>query len=77
MDRLILDFENNTLTIETDNQQSAETYPNLNEKKEEIYKVLGYETINVSPLVEAIEGLLNGNLTKEETIKNLDKWLQE
>lgn len=77
MDRLILDFENNTLTIDTENQQSVETYPALSEKKTEIYKVLGYETINVSPLVEAIEGLLNGNLTKEETMKHLDKWLQE
>ena len=38
-DKLVLDFENNLITIETNNQQGTESYDNLKEKKEAIYKL--------------------------------------
>ena len=72
MDRLILDFEANKLTIETDYQTGMEIYPGLSEKKAEIYKLLGYEETNVAPFVEALEDLLNGRSSKEEAIQ---KWI--
>ena len=41
MDRLILDFEKNEITIETDNQVGTEIVSDLSEKKADVYKLLG------------------------------------
>ena len=77
MDRLILDFEKETLTIETDFQQGTEFCSNLKEKKAEIYKLLGYGEANMRPFVDAIEDILNGRATSEEAAEKLAKWLKE
>lgn len=77
MDRLILDFEENKLIIETDHQTGTEIYAGLKEKKAEIYKLLGYKETNVVPFVKVIEDLLNGHSTEEEAVQKIDSWLKE
>lgn len=77
MDRLILDFETDKITIETDNQQGTEYCPGLVEKKKDIYKLLGYEETNVKPFVDAVNDLLNGKITPEELIEFGKKWAEE
>ena len=76
-DKLILDFENNTISIETDNQQGTEYHDNLIEKKEEIYKLLGFETVNMTPAIRVIEELINGKISEEEMHNKLEDWLKE
>ena len=77
MDKLTLDFENNTITIETEHQQGTEYYDNLIEKKGEIHKLLGFETVNISPVVKALEDLFNGNITEEEFNEFAEEFIKE
>ena len=76
-DKLTLDFENNQITIETDNQKSTEYADNLKEKKAEIYKLLGFETVNITPAIKVIEDLINGKISEEEMQNKLEDWLKE
>lgn len=77
MDRLILDFEKNEITIETDNQVGTEIVSDLSEKKADVYKLLGYETISVQPMIDAINALMNGKITKEDFLKFGEEWTKD
>ena len=77
MDKLILDFEKNLITIETDTQKSTEWSEDLQKKKSAIYELLGFETVNLTPAVRAIEDMINGKISGEEMHGRLEKWLDE
>lgn len=77
MNRLILDFEKKQITIETDNQKSIEWSDDLQEKKSAIYKLLGFETVNITPAVKTLEDMLNGKISEEEMYSKLAKWIEE
>lgn len=77
MDKLILDFENNQITIETDHQEGIEYYENLAAKKDEIYKLLGFETVDMTPAIKTIEDMLNGKISQSEMEETLQKFIDE
>lgn len=76
MDRLILDFENGIIEFDTDSQKGTEHYPELKEKKAEILKLLGYETVDFTPAIDAINGFINGKTTEDELNNFLDKFVE-
>jgi hypothetical protein len=66
MDRLILDFGNDSLTIETNSQKGTEYYPNLGKHRKSIYDILGYGDIDISKKMNAIIDFLNRKMTLDD-----------
>ena len=71
-DKVTLDFENNQIIWDTDTQKGTESCPELAERKAAIFAAMGYETVDFSPAVDAMEALLNGQIGKEEFRKRLE-----
>ena len=58
-DKITLDFENNTITFDTENQKGTEYYENLYKLKDDILKILGYERIDMSSTIDFINYIIN------------------
>lgn len=72
-DKVTLDFENNTITWDTDSQKGTEFCPDLADRKKAIMDVLGYEPVDFSPAVEAVNDFISGNLSEDEFRKKMDE----
>lgn len=73
-DKITLDFENNIIEFDTENQKGTEYCEDLKEMKEEVLKLLGYETVDVTPAINAINQYLNGEIEEEELRKKMDEF---
>ena len=73
-DRVTLDFETCMITWDMDNQKGTEYCPDLAERRDKILAAMGYETMDFSPAVDAINALMNGKITAEEFNKRLDEF---
>lgn len=73
VDRIILDFENNTITWDTENQKGTEICPGLKERKEPILAAMGYEMADFSPIKAAFEAFMNGEINLAELEEKLDQ----
>lgn len=76
-DKITLDFENNTIIWDTDNQQGTETYIGLQEKKEAVLAAIGYEEIDFTPAIDDVNEFINGGISQEELIKRLNAFENE
>lgn len=65
-DKITLDFENNTITWETDAQNGIEYCPDLAEKKPKILAAMGYGPVDLTPAIKIFEALANGQISEEE-----------
>ena len=72
-DKMTLDFENNIITWDTDSQKGTEYFEGLKEMKEKILTLIGYEMINITPVINTINDFLNGKITEEELRKIVDE----
>lgn len=59
-DRVILDFENNTIEWDTDHQKGTEVCLDLAERKDAILAAMGYSQIDFSDDIDAINRFING-----------------
>lgn len=76
-DKITIDFENEIITINTNSQNGTELYPGLKEKKDEIMKVLGYETVDMTPAINSFNEYINGKITKDELDKKIENFVNE
>lgn len=72
-DKMTLDFENNIITFDTDNQKGTEYCEGLGEMKAAVLELLGFETYDMTPAISAINQFLNGEMTEEELRKTMDE----
>ena len=73
-DKITLDFENNIITWDMENQQGTEHCPDLYQKKQAILDSMGFQTVNVSPVINALEDYLNGEISIEEMKETFEAW---
>ena len=73
-DKMTLDFENNIITFETDNQQGTEYCEGLKDMKAAVLELLGYETVDITPAINAINQFLNGEMSEAELRKKMDEF---
>lgn len=73
-DKMTLDFENNIITFDTDNQKGTEYYEDLKDMKAAVLELLGFETIDMTPTINAINQFLNGEISEEELRKEIDEF---
>ena len=66
MDKVTLDFENNTVKWEMDNLKSSESCPDLHERKDDILAAMGYGVIDVSNAIEAINLYINNKISDDD-----------
>jgi hypothetical protein len=74
---LILDFEDETITFDTECQKGTEYYKGLRKKKEEILNVIGYEAIDITAYIRAFNDFANGIISEEELEQILDEFQKE
>lgn len=72
-DKLILDFENNEITWDTDVQTGTEIVPDLAKRKIQILEAMGYGSIDLTKEVQAINAHINGEISQEELLAVLEQ----
>lgn len=72
-DRLILDFEKNEITWDTDAQTGTEICPDLAKRKMRILEAMGYGPIDLTKEVQAINAHVNGEISTEELLGILEQ----
>ena len=70
-DKVTLDFETGMITWDTDSQKGTEFCPDLKGRKAAILAAMGYETVDFTPTVAAINAYANGEMTEAEFLKRL------
>ena len=75
--KVTLDFENNIITWDTDTQKGTEHCPDLDKRKDLILKAMGYESVNISPVIHSINDFLNGKITKKDLLDKFDEFEKE
>lgn len=76
-DKVTLDFVRNEITWDTDAQKGTEFYADLAALKPKILSVLGYETVDMRPAVNAINAFINGEIDEEEFVRQCDVFVQD
>jgi len=75
--KVTLDFENNTVIWDTNSQRGTEFCPDLSERRPQILAAMGYETVSFSPVVDAINAFINGEIDGEELVRRGKDFEQE
>ena len=73
MYRVTIDFEDCTVSWETDNQRTTEYYPGLGELKDAIIAALGFKVVDMGAVANAVNDYLNGRITWEEFSAALER----
>ena len=76
-DKVTLDFENGKIIWDTDAQTGVESCPDLAERKPQILAAMGYETVDFSSAVDAINAFVNGKIEPEEFLRRCDDFVKE
>lgn len=76
-DKVTIDFENEIITWDTDNQKGTESCPGISKRKNDILTAMGYESVDFSPVVNSFNAFINGQITKDELIKLSEKFLKD
>ena len=76
-DKVTLDFENNTITWDTDAQKGVEYCPELSERKVEILAAMSYKPIDLAPAIKTFEALVNGKISEEEAHQQLADFVKD
>ena len=72
-DRVTLDFETGEITWDTSSQKGTHICPDLKERKPAILAAMGYEAVDFTPTVDAINAYANGQMTEAEFLKRLEE----
>lgn len=75
--KVTLDFETGMITWDTDSQKGTEYCHDLAERKADILKAMGYETVDFSPAVKIINDFANGKISEDELMKRINEFEQE
>lgn len=75
--KLTLDFETNMITWDTDSQKGTEYCHDLAERRADILKAMGYETVDFSPAVKIINDFANGKMSEDELLKRMEEFTKE
>lgn len=75
--KITLDFDKNIIIWDTEHQQGIEHCDDLSERKGAILKAMGYEEVNVSPVIHALEDFLNGEISGEELQETMNNFEDE
>jgi hypothetical protein len=73
MDKVTLDFENNTVEWDNDTQKGTEHCPDLHDRKAAILAAMGYELYDLSDVVNTVNAFANGEMTIDELQKRLQE----
>jgi len=72
MNKITLDFENETIEWNTDNQNGQEHCLGLRERKPAILLAMGYSEYDMSGVVDIINSFANGGMSVDELQHRLD-----
>lgn len=75
--KLTLDFETGMITWDTDSQKGTEYCHDLAERKADILKAMGYETVDFSPVVKSMNAFANGEITEKELLRRFSEFEKE
>ena len=73
MFKVTLDFEDETAEWETDTQHTIESYPGLSKRKDSILEAIGAKMHDMSTTFNAVNALINGQITGNEFSRILDE----
>ena len=65
-DKITLDFEAGTIEWDTPTQKGCHDRSDLNDRREEILKAMGYKTIDMKPFFDQLNKAVNGEISWEE-----------
>lgn len=77
MNKITLDFENEVVTIQTISQNGTHHHPGLAKLEPKVLSLLGYQKLNLAPIVEIFEKFLDGQISKEEMDRQLARYEDE
>lgn len=77
MDKVIIDFENETVTLQLDHQSGVLCVPGLKERKVAVMTAAGLDAVDFSPAISIFEQFVNGQISQEEMERSLDAWENE
>jgi hypothetical protein len=72
MNKVTLDFENEMIEWNTDNQKGKEHCLGLRERKPAILAAMGYTEYDMRGVVDIINDFANGGMTEDELKRRLD-----
>lgn len=75
--KVTLDFEKNKITWDTDVQKGTEFVADLSERRASILAAMGYETVEFSPAISALEDLINLEISEDEFCNRINAFLAE
>ena len=72
-DKVTLDFENGIIEWDTDGQKGTEHCADLAERKGAILAAMGYQMVDLSDAIGAINAYVNGEISEEELAQRLEE----
>lgn len=77
MDKITLNFETCDVIFECDGQYSNVFFPDLRERRAQILEAIGAEEVDMGPLIDLTNQLINGEITEDEFKDKGAKWAGE
>ncbi len=66
MKKITLDFENETVELHFGGQNGVERFPGLKNLEAPILSLLGYKSVDVRPVADAVNAYVNGQVSEQE-----------
>lgn len=66
MKKITLDFENETVELHFGGQNGVERYPGLKNLEAPILSLLGYQSVDMRPVADAVNAYVNGQINEQE-----------
>lgn len=66
MKKITLDFENETVELHFGGQNGVERYPGLKNLEAPILSLLGYQSVDMRPVADAVNAYVNGQISERE-----------
>ena len=77
MDKITLNFETGDVIFERDGQYSNIFFPDLRERRAQILEAIGAKEVDMGPLIDLTNQLINGEITEDEFKDKGEKWVGE
>lgn len=66
MKKTTLDFENETVELHFGGQNGVERFPGLKNLEAPILSLLGYQSVDMRPVADAVNAYVNGQISERE-----------
>lgn len=66
MKKITLDFENETVELHFGGQNGVERFPGLKNLEAPILSLLGYQSVDMRPVADAVNAYVNGQISEQE-----------